>query len=94
METDTILDDEGGRGMMRRMFWFVLGAVTGAYATVVVKRKIVDLGQRLTLANVLQALIDAVKHLLDLLLELWKNNLGSTRSPDAPVVETARVPEA
>lgn len=70
---------------MRRMFWFCLGVATGAWATVTIKKKLIDLGQRLTPANVLTVLIDGARRVLEMLLELWKTQVvGSSKDSVAP----------
>ena len=60
--------------MMRRLFWFVLGVVSGAYAVLWVRRKATVIGEKLTLSAILHAVLDAVKFLLDKLIELLKKD--------------------
>lgn len=66
--------------MFRRLFWFVLGALAGIYGTQWIKRKALEIGDRVTLASVLQAAVDGLKYLIDKLTELWKKE--STDSVD------------
>lgn len=65
--------------MFRRIFWFVLGVIAGIYGTSWAKKKAIELGERLTLASVIQAVTDVSKFLIDKLLDLLK------RDADVPV---------
>ncbi|MFZ4111665.1 MAG: hypothetical protein ACOYKG_00635 [Ilumatobacteraceae bacterium] len=47
--------------MMRRMFWFVSGAVAGASIVVWVKRIIVSVSEKLTPANIADAIAAGVR---------------------------------
>jgi hypothetical protein len=47
--------------MMRRMFWFVSGAVTGASIVVWVKRTIVSVSEKLTPAHIADAIAAGVR---------------------------------
>jgi hypothetical protein len=67
--------------MFRRMFWFGLGVLAGVYGTAWLKRKASELGQRLTLASVIQVVTDVSKFLIDKLLELWKKDADVTMNP-------------
>ena len=60
--------------MFRRMFWFGLGVVTGIYGTAWVKKKATEMGERLTLASVIEAVTDVSKFLVDKLLDLLKKD--------------------
>jgi hypothetical protein len=67
--------------MVRRMFWFVLGVLAGIYGTAWLKRKATELGERLTLASVIQIVTDASKFLIDKLLELWQKDADVATKP-------------
>jgi hypothetical protein len=43
--------------MMRRLFWFLLGAVSGVVGVSWAKRKVVDFSEQVTLASVVSALV-------------------------------------
>ena len=43
--------------MMRRLFWFLLGAIAGVVGVSWAKRKVVDFSQQVTLASVVSALV-------------------------------------
>jgi len=43
--------------MMRRLFWFLLGAVSGVVGMSWAKRKVVDFSEQVTLASVVSALV-------------------------------------
>ncbi len=60
--------------MFRRMFWFGLGVIAGIYGTAWMKKKATELGERLTLASVIQAVTDVSKYLIDKLLDLLKKD--------------------
>jgi hypothetical protein len=60
--------------MFRRMFWFGLGVVAGIYGTAWVKKKATEMGERLTLATVIEAVTDVSKFLVDKLLDLLKKD--------------------
>jgi hypothetical protein len=60
--------------MFRRMFWFGLGVAAGVYGTAWMKRKAAEIGERLTLASVIQVVTDVSKFLIDKLLDLWKKD--------------------
>jgi hypothetical protein len=60
--------------MFRRMFWFGLGVVAGIYGTAWVKKKATEMGERLTLATVIEAVTDVSKFLIDKLLDLLKKD--------------------
>lgn len=60
--------------MMRRFFWFVLGVICGAYAMVWVRQKASAIGEKLTPSAILHTLLDAVKFLLDSLIDLLKRD--------------------
>jgi hypothetical protein len=51
------------------------------YGTAWLKRKASELGQRLTLASVIQVVTDVSKFLIDKLLELWKKEADVTMNP-------------
>jgi len=50
--------------MMRRMFWFVSGAIAGASIVVWVKRTIVSVSEKLTPANIIDAIAAGVRRSL------------------------------
>ena len=43
--------------MMRRLFWFLLGAIAGVVGVSWAKRKVVDFSEQVTLASVASALV-------------------------------------
>jgi hypothetical protein len=43
--------------MMRRLFWFLLGAIAGVVGVSWAKRKVVDFSEQVTLASVVTALV-------------------------------------
>jgi hypothetical protein len=43
--------------MMRRLFWFLLGAIAGVVGVSWAKRKVVDFSEQVTLASVVSALV-------------------------------------
>lgn len=63
--------------MFRRMFWFGLGVIAGIYGTAWMKKKATELGERLTLASVIQAVTDVSKYLIDKLLDLLKKDAST-----------------
>ncbi|MBJ7490851.1 MAG: hypothetical protein JHC59_05905 [Ilumatobacteraceae bacterium] len=78
--------------MMRRMFWFVCGAIAGASAVVWVKRTIVTVSEKLTPANIADAitaglrrsvvaLSDGVMSLIDAYRNREDSGPASTSSP-------------
>jgi len=78
--------------MMRRMFWFVCGAIVGASAVVWVKRTIVTVSEKLTPANIADAitaglrrsvvaLSDGVMSLIDAYRNREDSGPASTSSP-------------
>ncbi|MEY3806448.1 MAG: hypothetical protein RIR69_1260 [Actinomycetota bacterium] len=76
--------------MIRRLFWFALGVISGIYATLWSRRKVTEIGERLTVTSILNALLDAVKFLFDKLIELLKKDANqglvnqSTSAPGSP----------
>lgn len=71
--------------MMRRLFWFALGVMTGAYGVLWVRQKATAIGEKLTLSAILHALLDAVKFLLDKLIDLLKKDATAhVDSPSSP----------
>jgi hypothetical protein len=50
--------------MMRRMFWFVSGAVAGASVVVWIKRTIVSVSEKLTPANIADAIVAGLRRSL------------------------------
>jgi hypothetical protein len=64
--------------MFRRMFWFGLGVIAGIYGVDWVKRKVAELGERVTVASVIQVITDASKFLIDALLKTWKKEGAAT----------------
>jgi len=78
--------------MMRRMFWFVSGAVAGASIVVWVKRTIVSVSEKLTPAHIadaiaagvrrsIMALSDGVLSLIDTYRDRGASDSVSTPSP-------------
>lgn len=67
--------------MFRRVFWFGLGVFAGVYGTAWVKRKATELGERITLASVIQAVTDVAKFLIDKLLEIWNKDADVAVKP-------------
>jgi hypothetical protein len=59
------------------MFWFGLGVIAGIYGTAWMKKKATELGERLTLASVIQAVTDVSKYLIDKLLDLLKKDAST-----------------
>jgi hypothetical protein len=43
--------------MMRRLFWFLLGAIAGVVGVSWAKRKVVDFSEQVTLASVVSTLV-------------------------------------
>lgn len=70
--------------MMRRLFWFALGVVSGAYGVLWVRQKATAIGEKLTLSAILHAVLDAVKFLLDKLIELLKKDAEQRIDAPAP----------
>ena len=78
--------------MMRRMFWFVSGAIAGASIVVWAKRTIVTMSEKLTPANIadaiavglrhsVRALFDGVMSLIDAYRNREASGPASTSSP-------------
>lgn len=59
---------------MRRLFWFILGVGCGVYATLWSRRRVTEIGERLTVTSIVHALLDAVKFLFDKLIDLLKKD--------------------
>lgn len=70
--------------MIRRLFWFVLGFISGVYVTTWARRKAAAIGERLTLTSVVNALLDAIKFLFDKLIELLKKDAQSPEPVQSP----------
>lgn len=64
--------------MMRRLFWFCLGALCGAYGILWTRKKAIAIGERLTPRAIAYALLDTVKFLIDKLIDLLKTDDAAT----------------
>lgn len=65
--------------MMRRAFWFVLGAIAGVSGVSYARRKAGEIAERLTPAAVFDALVDVVRIIVRKVFELVKPD------PEQPV---------
>ena len=66
--------------MMRRVFWFVLGAIAGISGVSYARRKAGEIAERLTPAAVFDALVDLVRIIVRKVFELVKPD------PEPPVL--------
>lgn len=58
--------------MMKRLFWFLLGVVAGAYAMTWGKKKATEVAESLTPEAIARSLFDAAKTLVRRALALYK----------------------
>jgi len=72
--------------MSRRMFWFVLGAISGASGVLWARRKAVEAAEKMTPSAILSVLIDTAKSLVTRLIVLYgkSNTSDITPVPPAP----------
>ena len=82
--------------MMRRIFWFVSGAVAGASIVVWVKRTIVSVSEKLTPAHIADAIaagvrrsVMAVSDGLVSLIDTFRNREASRPSSTAPSMSSS-----
>ena len=75
--------------MMKRLFWFSLGVVTGATGLMWARRKAIAAAEKITPSAILTVLIDSAKSLVTRLIALY---VKSERSPSAPVPAEPRQP--
>lgn len=81
---------------MRRMFWFVSGAIAGASIVVWVKRTIVSVSEKLTPAHIADAIATGVRRgvmaLFDgvvSLIDTYRNREGSRPSSMPPMMSSS-----
>lgn len=72
-------------GVMRRMFWFVLGVITGVTGVLWVRRKAIEAAEKMTPSAILSVLIDSAKSLISRLIALYSKS---------DVIDTVPVPPA
>ncbi len=72
--------------MMRRLFWFVLGAIAGASGVLWARRKAIAAAEKMTPSAILSVLIETAKSLVTKLVALYSktNTSESTPVPPAP----------
>lgn len=71
-------------GVMRRMFWFVLGVISGVVGVLWVRRKAVAAAEKMTPSAILSVLIDSAKSLVARLLALYSKSSAIDSSPVPP----------
>jgi hypothetical protein len=59
--------------MMKRLFWFLLGAFTGAYAVLWGKKKANEVAESLTPEAIARSLFDAARAVVRKAIALYKN---------------------
>jgi uncharacterized membrane protein len=59
--------------MMKRLFWFLVGAVAGAYAVLWGKKKATEVAESLTPEAIARSLFDAARALVRRAIALYKN---------------------
>ena len=69
--------------MMKRLFWFVLGASAGAYAVLWGRRKATEVADSITPQAIATALVDAVRSLVRRAVALYN---GSPEDPPPSVL--------
>ena len=69
--------------MMKRLFWFCLGVVSGAAGLMWVRRKAIAAAEKITPSAILSVLIDSAKSLVTRLVALYGKS-GDTRSATVP----------
>lgn len=57
---------------MKRLFWFLLGAIAGAYAVVFGKKKATEVAESLTPEAIARSLFDAARALIRRAIALYK----------------------
>lgn len=65
--------------MMKRLFWFSLGAVSGVSGLIWARRKAIAAAEKITPSAILSVLIDAAKSLVTRLVALY----GKSGTPSA-----------
>ncbi len=68
--------------MMRRLFWFLLGAIAGVVGVSWAKRKVVDFSEQVTLASVVSALVRGVQTAVASLVGYAQGFFASKESTD------------
>jgi len=63
--------------MFRRLFWFVLGAVAGAYGVTAVRRRAAELGEKLTMANAVDLVVATVQQVIASVTSAWNRRQGA-----------------
>lgn len=58
--------------MMKRLFWFLLGAIAGAYAVVFGKKKATEVAESLTPEAIARSLFDVARALIRRAIALYK----------------------
>lgn len=69
--------------MMKRLFWFVVGAFAGAYAVLWGKRKASEVAESITPQAIATTLVDAVRSLVRRAIALYN---GSSDDPPPSVL--------
>lgn len=69
--------------MMRRMFWFVSGAVAGASIVVWVKRAIASVSEKLTPSNIADAIAAGLRRSVMALSDGVRSLIGAYRNREA-----------
>lgn len=69
--------------MMKRLFWFLLGAAAGAYAVLWGKRKASEVADSITPQAIANTLVDAVRSLIRRAIALYN---GSSDDPPPSVL--------
>lgn len=69
---------------MRRLFWFVLGAIAGASGVLWARRKAIAAAEKMTPSAILSVLIDTAKSLVTKLVALYSKTSGSEPTPVPP----------
>jgi hypothetical protein len=68
--------------MMRRLFWFLLGAIAGVAGMSWAKRKVVDFSEQVTLASVVSALVHGAQTVVASLVGYVQSLLGGKEATD------------
>lgn len=69
---------------MRRMFWFVLGAISGVSGVLWVRRKAIAAAEKMTPSAILSVLIDSAKSLVTRLVALYGKSSTTDTTPVPP----------
>ena len=69
--------------MMKRLFWFCLGVVSGAAGLMWLRRKAIAAAEKITPSAILSVLIDSAKSLVTRLVALYGKS-GNTSSATVP----------